>query len=354
VKALAISGLKKGQSLKTVQNVVRCLSSLLSHAVEDGQVAVNVALKPGKFLPKISKRMHINPYTGAELATFLATVQSHDARYYPLFLCAARTGLRQGELLALQWENIHMEGRFIDVPRNYSRGTICTPKSGEGRRVDMSKELGKALKQLHAERQAQATANGAREMPQLVFCNEAGGIIDPDNLRKRIFRSLLKASGLRRTRFHDLRHTFASLLLQQGESLLYVKEQRGHSSIQVTVDLYGHLIPGGNNGAVDRLDSPTVKSVSVSPIRNPGATVAPSKGVAVRWNLLIIWSRRLESNQRPAVYETAALPTELRRRGMTRWGKGRYRTDAMIAMRLRACQSSSFAFAISTARAAPR
>lgn len=278
MKALAISGLKKGQSLKTVQNVVRCLSSLLSHAVEDGQVAVNVALKPGKFLPKISKRMHINPYTGAELATFLATVQSHDARYYPLFLCAARTGLRQGELLALQWENIHMEGRFIDVPRNYSRGTICTPKSGEGRRVDMSKELGKALKQLHAERQAQATANGAREMPQWVFCNEAGGIIDPDNLRKRIFRSLLKASGLRRTRFHDLRHTFASLLLQQGESLLYVKEQRGHSSIQVTVDLYGHLIPGGNNGAVDRLDSPTVKSVSVSPIRNPGATVAPSKG----------------------------------------------------------------------------
>ena len=139
VKALAIGGLKKGQSPKTVQNVVRCLSSLLSHAVEDGQVAVNVALKPGKFLPKISKRTHINPFTGVELATLLATVQSHNARYYPLFLCAARTGLRQGELLALQWDCIHMEGRFIDVQRNYSRGRICTPKSGEGRRVDMSK-----------------------------------------------------------------------------------------------------------------------------------------------------------------------------------------------------------------------
>jgi len=69
-----------------------------------------------------------------------------------------------------------------------------------------------------------------------------------------VFKSLLKKAELRRVRFHDLRHTFASLLLQQGESPVYVKEQMGHSSIQVTVDLYGHLIPGGNTQAVDRLD----------------------------------------------------------------------------------------------------
>ena len=59
---------------------------------------------------------------------------------------------------------------------------------------------------------------------------------------------------MRRIRFHDLRHTFASLLLQNGESLAYVKEQMGHSSIQVTVDIYGHLVPGGNRAAVDKLD----------------------------------------------------------------------------------------------------
>jgi hypothetical protein len=92
-------------------------------------------------------------------------------------------------------------------------------------------------------------------MPQWVFCNVNGGLIDPDHLRNRVFYGLLKAAGLRRLRFHDLRHTFASLLLQQGESPVYVKEQMGHSSIQVTVDLYGHLIPGGNKQAVDRLDS---------------------------------------------------------------------------------------------------
>jgi len=69
--------------------------------------------------------------------------------------------------------------------------------------------------------------------------------------------------GIRHLRIHDLRHTFASLLLQQGESLVYVKEQMGHSSIQVTVDLYGHLIPGGNKQAVDRLDGPVEKSLEI-------------------------------------------------------------------------------------------
>jgi integrase len=65
---------------------------------------------------------------------------------------------------------------------------------------------------------------------------------------------VLEKAELRHIRFHDLRHTFASLLIQQGESLAYVKDQMGHSSIQVTVDVYGHLVPGGNRAAVDRLD----------------------------------------------------------------------------------------------------
>ena len=77
--------------------------------------------------------------------------------------------------------------------------------------------------------------------------------IDPSNLRK-VFNRLLVDAGMRRIRSHDLRHTFASLLLQNGEGPTYVKEQMGHSSIQVTVDIYGHLVPGGNRAAVDKLD----------------------------------------------------------------------------------------------------
>jgi len=75
-----------------------------------------------------------------------------------------------------------------------------------------------------------------------------------------------------------LRHTFASLLLQQGESPVYVKEQMGHSSIQVTVDLYGHLIPGGNKQAVNRLDAPVEKRSSE---RESATQVQPSAALEV-------------------------------------------------------------------------
>ena len=225
-------------------------------------MSVNAALKPGKFLPRVSKRQKVNPFSREEVAKLLTAVQQHAPGYSALFLCAVRTGMRQGELLALQWGDIDYHNRFIEVQRNYSRGRICTPKSGESRRVDMSLELTRTFRDLYTERQLQAAANGWKGVPPWVFCSEVGGLLDPDNLRKRVFYSLLKASGLRQIRFHDLRHTLASLLLQQGESPVYVKEQMGHSSIQVTVDLYGHLIPGGNKQAVDRLDLPVDKPSS--------------------------------------------------------------------------------------------
>lgn len=79
-------------------------------------------------------------------------------------------------------------------------------------------------------------------------------MIDGDNLRRRVFWTALAKAGLRRIRIHDLRHIFASILIQNGESLVYVKEQMGHHSIQITVDTYGHLVPGANRQAVDRLD----------------------------------------------------------------------------------------------------
>jgi len=254
VKALAYASLDKGHSFKTVQNLLRGLSSLLGHAVEDELLTVNPALKPGKFLPQVSKRRSVNPFTRKEVATFLEAVQSHGPRYNSFFLCAVRTGMRLGELIALQWGDIDFHGRFIEVQRNCALGRIGTPKSGESRRVDMSLELTQSLRNLQTERQLEATVSRWEETPLWVFCNEAGNHLDPDNVRKRVFYAILKKAGIRHLRFHDLRHTFASLLLQQGESPVYVKEQMGHSSIQVTVDLYGHLIPGGNKQAVDRLD----------------------------------------------------------------------------------------------------
>lgn len=97
-----------------------------------------------------------------------------------------------------------------------------------------------------------------------MFLTPEGTIVNGDSLRNRVFYRLLGKADLRQVRLHDLRHTYASLLIQQGESLAYVQKQLGHSSIQVTVDIYGHLIPVANRAAVDRLDA--------APIRIPGAS----------------------------------------------------------------------------------
>jgi site-specific recombinase XerC len=101
-----------------------------------------------------------------------------------------------------------------------------------------------------------------------VFASDTGGFLDVGNVRRAFYR-ILTAAGMRHIRFHDLRHTFASLLIQQGESLAYVRDQMGHASIQITVDTYGHLVPGGNRAAVDRLDDET----------QPDATQAQPDGV---------------------------------------------------------------------------
>ncbi len=81
-----------------------------------------------------------------------------------------------------------------------------------------------------------------------------------NNFSERVFKPLLAHARLRRIRFHDLRHTFGSLLIQAGAPLTYVKEQMGHSSIKITVDIYGHLIPGADVGYMDRLDRPAAKT----------------------------------------------------------------------------------------------
>ncbi|HUU81277.1 MAG TPA: site-specific integrase, partial [Acidobacteriota bacterium] len=88
----------------------------------------------------------------------------------------------------------------------------------------------------------------------LVFPNEVGKPIDANGLFKREFKAALRRAGLRDIRFHDLRHTYASLLIDQGEHPKYIQEQMGHSSINVTMDTYGHLMKSVNREASNKLD----------------------------------------------------------------------------------------------------
>jgi integrase len=95
-------------------------------------------------------------------------------------------------------------------------------------------------------------------VPEWVFINAKANPLDKNGWRKRVFYKALEKANLRKIRIHDLMHTYASLLIQANESLAYIRDQLGHHSIKVTVDIYGHLAPGGNKDAVDRLDDDNV------------------------------------------------------------------------------------------------
>ncbi len=125
--------------------------------------------------------------------------------------------------------------------------------------VDLSKTLMATLQDLKRRRREQWLKQGKNEIPEWIFCTQTGNPAVMQNVKSRHFFRCLEKAGLRRIRFHDLRHTFASLLLTNGESLTYVKDQLGHASISMTVDVYGHLVPGANRAAMDLL--PTVENL---------------------------------------------------------------------------------------------
>jgi integrase len=124
----------------------------------------------------------------------------------------------------------------------------------------------RVLRKTRTEKQEGHAPPRMGDAPAWIFISEEGNPLNPDNFRHRVWAKLLSKAGMRQIRIHDLRHSYASLLIAQGESLAYVKEQMGHHSIQVTVDTYGHLVPGGDKAAVDRLNDSTDATE-----RNPGA-----------------------------------------------------------------------------------
>ena len=257
VKRLITDKVQAGLSWSTVKNVIVPLREIYNHAMEDGMVIANPAARIGKFNRKRNQEKKIEPLTREELSILLETVEDRMPHYSPLLLCAARTGMREGELIGLKGGDIDFNGRLIEVQRNVVRKRVTTPKNGKTRRVDMSLQLTNTIERLLARRKAEALKRGESlddVMEDWVFTTPQGTQLDPNNLRKRVFYRALAMAGLRRVRFHDLRHTYASLLIQQGESLAYIRDQLGHHSIQITVDTYGHLVPGGNRQAVDKLD----------------------------------------------------------------------------------------------------
>ena len=264
VKALLLERQQAGFAPGTVRNIQVFISGVFTHAYEDGIIAANPALKLGRYIRKDDRRRHVSPLTRDQVSAFLATARQECRAHYPLLLCAFRTGMRLGELMGLAWDDIDFVANTIEVRRSYSHGHFSTPKSHKSRLVDISDQLKRTL--LDHQRDLLARFGGklpearaGEEAVHFAFPNRGGGPTDGDDFRRRVFYRLIEKADVPRFRIHDIRHTFASLLLQQGESLHYVREQMGHASIQTTVDVYGHLVPGSNRNAVNRLDDPALR-----------------------------------------------------------------------------------------------
>ena len=251
-------------SKNTLRLIICALRTVMNAAVEDGIIESNPASKVGRFAKSEKPARQASAMTRAESESFLVAVREVCAEWYIFFLTALRSGMRKGELIALKWGDIQFgdsdedPNRYILVQRNYSYGRFTSPKSKKSRRVDLSKQLRAALLEIRDTRLLAVMMAGKTGIADdLVFPSQVGTIIKADHIVPRYMEPALEKAGLRRFRFHDLRHTFGSLLIQDGASLAYVKEQMGHSSIQITVDTYGHLIPGADIAWVDRLDSKT-------------------------------------------------------------------------------------------------
>jgi len=263
------------ESRKLSRNSIRLILAtargIFNHAIEDGLIESNPATKLDRFSKVQKHDFSAVPLAREEAEAFLESAQEFCPRYYPLFLTALRAGLRRGELVALRWGDIQFglseedSNRYILVQRNYVYGQFTTPKSKKPRRVDLSRQLRTTLLALRDERLMNAFVDGKNSVAEeLAFPAPDGGVLDPDHLYARYFLPILERAGLRRIRFHDLRHTFGYLLIQAGASLPYVRDQMGHSSIQVTADVYGHLLPSANVACVDKLDAPTNPQLSAT------------------------------------------------------------------------------------------
>jgi integrase len=242
----------------SIRNIVSALRSGLSHAVKKKWLAANPAAHHGKLYSSAPKiRDEVDIFTREEIPVLLDVVRKHYGfENYVLTLTLLHTGLRAGEAAGLKWSDFDFKDRFIIVRRQYDRGRERKTKTKKIRNVDMSDVLQRELQVLKKQRQEEYLAKGKNEIPEWVFLNSLEKPPDMGNFRGRIYWKACDKAKIRRRRVHDTRHTFASILLMNGESPAYVKDQLGHSSIKMTVDVYGHFVKESNRQAVNRLPAP--------------------------------------------------------------------------------------------------
>jgi integrase len=230
------SKLQEGKATKSVLNYLGLLHAILAFGVRRGLCPSNPAALVDK--PRGSRDSDIRFLDHDELeALLMATPPDRRGQTERvLYLTAAMTGLRRGELLALRWQDVDREAGLVRVRRNYTRGEFGSPKSRRSSRaVPLAARVADELS-LHAARSKFTAAT------DLVFCHpETGSVLDPSRLRKR-FLAAARRAELRPIRFHDLRHTFGTRMAAAGAPLRAIQEWLGHSDYRTT-SLYADYAP---------------------------------------------------------------------------------------------------------------
>jgi integrase len=250
----------------------RIIREALKHACRWQLVARNIAdsVQPPRF-----KKAEMYVMSREEVLGFLELSKPH--RDYAIIYTAIFTGMRQGELLGLTWKHVNLKQKTVDVRqqlqylpgKGYFFKEPKTPKSKrqipltlgqiavfkEIRKLQAQDKLIKGIKNDDdAEIGDKINPEGEYEDNDLVFCHDNGKPLDATNLTKR-FKSLIIKHGHPTMRFHDLRHTCATLLLEAGVEAKKVQDILGHESFTTTMDVYGHVLPSMQRDAIDKLSS---------------------------------------------------------------------------------------------------
>jgi integrase len=245
-----------GVGLRTVQKTHTLMHAALNSAVKFGFIARNPASAATPPKPP-RKQMRFLTETQAQRLLQVAK-QSHD-RNFTLIFVALVTGMRQGELLGLRWQDVDLEKGFLHVRNNLQRlpggGLVLQkPKTKASERaIKLGPVTVATLKTHKVKLASESHRTSLWQETGFVFPSTIGTAMDPSNLLK-CFRQLLKTAELPKIRFHDLRHTAASLMLNNGVDVLVASNRLGHAKPSITLDVYGHLMPAIQAKAAEIMD----------------------------------------------------------------------------------------------------
>ncbi len=237
---------KDGVHIQTLRKLLMVFGQIMAYAVRHRHIEYNPvrdAERPND-RGKVKKKA-IRVLIPTEMKAFLNEVE--DLKYKTLFRLAIMSGARQGELLGLKWSDIDWDNSQIHIQRTFNNQKWYDVKTETSdRKIDLGPAMMAELKKW----KVACLPNRLN----LVFPNEAGQPTDHSNMRGRHFYPALEKAGIKKIRFHDLRHTYASLLIEQGENIKYIQDQLGHSTPTVTLNVYAHLMKSTNQEAAIRLE----------------------------------------------------------------------------------------------------